>query len=313
VTAERAFCHSLVVTLLLAVPARAQRIPWPPRFHEGQTLVYQLETGGSRSTKVLSRVTGLESPPQESLVALCLLQVNVARVDAGGFQLKTYLSAKEAAKNRPDAPDAAKPSSPDKLVEVFVALDGAASGIKGLDQLTPAERFAWNAWLGRFTSTMAFPKGGVRPGQRWEIPERETSPSPIAELSWERKYQYVKRESCTPGEQHPTPGNGKPPTDSCAVIFVHAALRQKSSLKNSTPNEYKLRGLATRGTAAGENETVLYVSTATGILVRASEDVQQSMDVIVALADGSNQVRYVITARSRSRVELLPDLPQDIR
>jgi hypothetical protein len=314
VTADRAFCHLVVVTLLLALPVRAQRIPFPPRFHEGQTLVYQLETGGSRSTEVLSRVTGPQSPPQESLTAFCLLQVNVAHVDRDGFRLKTYLSDKETAKSQPDAPDAAKPSSPDKLVEVFVASDGAVSGIKGLDQLTPAQRYAWNAWLGRFTSTMAFPKGGVRPGQRWKIPESETSPSPIAELSWERNYQYVKRESCTPGGQRGTSErNSKSPTDSCAVIFVHAALRQKSSPKNSTPNEYKLRGLTTHGTAAGTNETVLYVSTTTGILVRATEDVQQSMDVIVALADGSNQVRYVITARSRSRVELLPDIPQDIR
>src|SRR4030095_15792788 len=103
VTADRAFCHFVVLTLLLALPVRAQRIPFPPRFHEGQTLVYQLETGGSRSTQVLSRVTGPQSPPQESLTAFCLLQVNVAHVDRDGFRLKTYLSDKETAKNRPDA------------------------------------------------------------------------------------------------------------------------------------------------------------------------------------------------------------------
>lgn len=315
-TAARAFRHFVVIASLLALPVRAQRFPLTPRFHEGQTLVYQLETNGSRSTKVESRVTGPQSPPQESLTASCLLQVNVVHADATGFRLKTYLSDKETAKNQPDSSDAAKTAAPDKLVEVFVAADGTASGIKGLDQLTSAQRYAWNAWLGRFTSTMAFPKPGVRPGQRWKISETETSPSAIAELSWERRYQYVKRESCTSGDQSTTSDKNtkkqQPPADGCAVIFVHAALRQKSSPKNSTPNDYKLRGLATRGQAAGTNETVLYVSTTTGILVRATEEAQQSMEVIVALADGTNQVRYVITAKSRSRIELLPDIPQDI-
>jgi len=301
--------------LLLAVPAGAQRLPAAPQFHEGQALVYQLETSGSRSTKVESRVTGLESPPQESLTASCLLQVKVAHVDRKGFRLKTYLSDKETAKSQPDSSDADRPSSPDRLVEVSVALDGSASDIKGLDQLTSAQRYAWTAWLGRFTAMMAFPKGGVRPGQRWKVSEIESWPSPIAELSWDRRYQYVKRESCTPGGQNSAPENAKsqPTIAGCAVISVHAALRQKSSPKNSTPHDYKLRGLATRGTATGSNETILYVSTNTGILVRATEEAQQSMDAFIALADGTNRVRYLITAKSRSRIELLPDIPQDIR
>src|SRR5262249_54145870 len=146
-------------------------------------LIYQLETSGSRSTKVESRVTGPQSPPQESLTALCLLQVNVVREEAHGFRLKTYLSQKESAKKPTDSDT--KPASPDKVVEVLIASDGTASDIKGLDQLTSAQRYAWSAWLGRFTSAMAFPKPGVRPGQSWKISETETSPSPIAELSWD--------------------------------------------------------------------------------------------------------------------------------
>jgi hypothetical protein len=50
----------------------------------------------------------------------------------------------------------------------------------------------------------------------------------------------------------------------------------------------------------------------TGILIRSTEDVQQSMDATVALQDGSNKVRYVINAKSHSQVQLLPDAAQDI-
>jgi len=99
----------------------------------------------------------------------------------------------------------------------------------------------------------------------------------------------------------------------CAVILVQAQLRQGSPANRSTPPDFKLRGLATRGTASGANETVQYISTASGLLIRSTEDVQQSMDVTVALADGSNQVRYVINAKSRLQIQLLPDVPQDIR
>jgi hypothetical protein len=37
------------------------------------------------------------------------------------------------------------------------------------------------------------------------------------------------------------------------------------------------------------------------------------MDVTVALADGSNRVHYMVNAKSRSQIQSLPDVPQDIR
>src|SRR5262249_40125198 len=117
--------------------------------------------------------------------------------------------------------------------------------------------------------------------------------------------EYAKQDSC-PGLDGKTP-------QSCAVVFVQARLRQKSSPKNTTPSDYKLRGLATAGTAKGANETVLYVSAKTGLLVRSTEDGEQSMDATVALADGSNQVQYIIHAKSHSQIQLLPDAPQDVR
>jgi hypothetical protein len=97
------------------------------------------------------------------------------------------------------------------------------------------------------------------------------------------------------------------------VIFVVASLRQKSSPKNATPKDFKLRNLTTRGTATGTNQIIRYISRATGLLVRSTEDARQSMDAVVALADGSNQVRYRINAKSNSRIQLLPDVPRDVR
>jgi hypothetical protein len=296
-------------------PALAQRLPTSPGWRPGQVLVYQLELSGSRTTRAESRVIAAQPAPSVSLNALCLLQVHVEEVTGSGLHLKTYLSEKNPA--RASQPGAAEnSSSPDKLVEVFISFNGSASQIKGLDQLSAPQQLAWSAWLSQFASPLTYPKPGIEKGRRWQASEAETAPSPIAELSWRRKYEYVRQEACPLAEQSsPSSKNDKSiaSREICAVILVQAQLRQGSPANRSTPPDFKLRGLATRGTASGTNETVQYISTASGLIMRAIEDVQQTMDVTVALANGSNQVRYLINAKSRMQVQLLPDVPQDIR
>src|ERR1041384_4199888 len=206
-------------------------------------------------------------------------------------------------------------ASPERVVEVSIAADGSASRIIGLDQLSSAQQFAWRDWLSTFASSMTYPKSGINTGQKWQTFEPETSPSPIAELSWAKQYQYVRDEPCRFADAEPKSGSGKPPSppQPCAVIFVISTLRQKSSRKNATPEDYKLRNLKTRGTVAGHNETILYVSRSTGLLVRSIEDAQQTMDALIALEDGSNEVRYSVDAKSHSDISLLSGSPQSIR
>src|SRR5215813_3812229 len=111
----RALCRTTALVLLsVTVPVEAQHLPSIPSLRAGQTLIYRLDLSASRSTKVESQLTTPQAPPKEDLNAQCLLQVEVAEAGAKGFRLKTYLSD-------------ARSSSPDKLVEVFVALDGTAS------------------------------------------------------------------------------------------------------------------------------------------------------------------------------------------
>jgi hypothetical protein len=315
-TVPRSFCRTLVLAMLAAVaPLEAQRLPSVPSLQTGQALVYRLDLSGSRSTKVESQITTPQSPPREDLNAQGLIQVEVAEAGAKGFRLKTYLSDRRSAQPSSKAPET-QVSSPDKLVEVFIASDGTASQIKGFADLGPALQIAWTAWLNRFTSLMTFPKRGVRPGQRWKISEQEASPSPIAGLFWERRYEYVKQEGCDSPAKGPAGGgvgHSPPSADSCAVIFVHAQLGQKSSPKDSTPQDYRLRGLKTAGAASGTNSTILYISLKTGLLVRSTEEIEQKMDATVALADGSSRVRYLIEARSRSQIELLSGVPREVR
>lgn len=287
------FC-ALGALFQVSLFARDGRLP-SPALRAGQTLIYQLEFSASRATQTASRLSGPPLPPSDELNAVCLLQVEVLEANSSSFRLRTYLSDKPESSRSRNATTV--PSAPDKVVEVSVARNGAASQVQGLDQLSVAQRFAWNNWLLWFTSTWTYPNSAVRVGSKWELDEPETAPSPLTRLVWSKKYQYVRNEPCGPS---PASASG-----TCAVILVHAQLHQKSSPNNATPEDFKLRGLVTRGTAIGANQTILYIGLTNGLLVRSSEDAQQSMDATISLADGSNEVRYVMKAKSRSQIQLV--------
>ncbi len=89
------------------------------------------------------------------------------------------------------------------------------------------------------------------------------------------------------------------------MLLTTAKLVQKSSPKDATPEDFKLHQLKTIGTAKGSNELITYISITTGLVVRATEEASQQMDVIVAKADGSNGVRYSVDAKSQLEVLLL--------
>jgi hypothetical protein len=88
-----------------------------------------------------------------------------------------------------------------------------------------------------------------------------------------------------------------------------ATLKQKSSRKNATPEDFKLHELQTTGTARGTNQVIAYISLKTGLIARATEEASQSMDVVVAKTDGSNRVHYSVDAKSNAEVLLVADTP----
>ena len=307
---------TLILTFLAfsAHSSFSQRVRLVPRLRSGQILIYRVDFSSSRKMQTESRVTTSPVPSTDSLNVSALLQVEVIEATALGLRLKTYYSERDRAGSDVNAAaaDSGAASTVDKVVEVAMSANGIASQIKGFEQLSPAQQFVWNDWLERFTSSMVYPKGGIHPGQKWQSSEPEAAASPIAGLVWSKKSEYVRDERC-PAAVEPAKSVGtisSATSDDCAVVLIRATLRQKSSAKNSTPEDYKLRNLRTHGTASGQNESILYISRASGLLVRATEDAQQSMDVLIELSDGSNQVHNTLDAKSRSEILLLPDSSQ---
>lgn len=308
---------ALLALLAFAVPAAfsSRRVQLSPRLRAGQVLFYRIDFKVTRDLQTQSRVSSPELPSFTHLDSAALLQVEVMNVSTSGIQLVTYFSPRETGGARPpDNSSAAVASVVARPVGVTVGSNGSAPAITGLDKLTPAQQFAWNGWLAAFTSSMTFPAGGVGLNQKWESIEPETSPSPIARLSWDKKYQYVRDEPCPIAAMTSSAAvQSGPAPQPCAVVFLHATMHQKSPQKNATPEDYKQRNLKTQGTASGQNDTIFYVSLATGLLVHSSEDAKQSMDVLVALTDDSNAVHDHLEASSHCEIQLLPDSQTDLR
>jgi hypothetical protein len=198
-----------------------------------------------------------------------------------------------------------------KSIEFTISPDGSIEKIIGLDSLFPEQQQAWQEWAARFAVTWTLSALELKIGDKWKSEQSEPAASPIAALTWARDSMYVRNEPCRASQLSLTgefsPASG--PADTCAVLLTTAKLQQKSSPKDATPEDFKLHELKTMGTAKGTNEIITYISLTTGLVLRATEEAHQQMDVVVAKADGSNRVHYNVDATSRSEVLLVTETP----
>jgi hypothetical protein len=294
-----------------------------PKLSVGQTFRYQIGYHATTNTTTESSVAAPMAPTGGQTNENLLLQVEVddLRIDAGQtiVRLRTRVIEPDAL-----AADAANPANPasqpnaitnppkhEKSVDFVLHPDGQVSDVEGLDKLSAEEQAAWQEWLARFGAAASFPEKAFKPGEKWKA-EEPISNALLSGLSWEKESEYVKDAPCAPTKITPQGdlANEAQPQENCAVILTTAILKQRSSQKDATPEDYKLHDLRTLGIASGKNEIVTYISLQTGFVVRATEDARQSMNVIVATTDGSNRVHYIIEAESHAQVLLLaPETP----
>lgn len=240
--------------------------------------------------KADSRVVAPIAPPAQPIDLLRTIRVEVLEVATGpeapGMRLRAEIAPSDTSANADEKP-------------VQFAVDGAGNitGSEGVESLAPDERELWSDWVERFAAVWALPPQ-LKPGEKWNS-EEAVSNSVIAGLVWQKESQYVRDEPC-PRMSAPS----SRPVDSCAVLLTNATLKQKSSAKDTTPEDYKLHDLKTAGMARGTNQIISYVSRASGVVVRVKETAAQTMDVAISKTDGSNAVRYNIDARSQSEILL---------
>lgn len=312
----------LLFGAVVAAFSAERRVDLLPRLQPGQTLLYLVRCRASKNVKTESKVALPMAPTGSQLDARGLLRIEILDVqhsNNGRQPIRArcrFLTPKPAAKTKSPAAQT-QPSglqqngAAQKSIEFAISADGAAEKISGFDELSPDEQQIWQEWLERFAVAWAIPSAREKVGEKWKGEWPVRAPSPIAALVWVRNSSYVRNERCRAAQLSATgdisPLAGLP--DTCAVLLTTAKLDQKSSSKDATPEDYKLHELKTVGTAKGTNEIITYISLTTGLVVRATEDANQQMDVVVAKADGSNGVHYNVTAKSQSEVLLVTEPP----
>jgi hypothetical protein len=307
--------------LLNGIPAARRRIELFPKLVAGQVISYRISYRTDKKAKTQSAFITAEPAVNPSVDLRALLRLEVLGVEPQGARSVLHFRAiyqtldtpeeSGLSRRKPLVPALPQQGTQSALIEFTILADGRMSNIKNVDALLPEQQEAWREWAARFAASAAFPEKGITVAQKWKSEEPEKTAAPIAGLSWLRESFYLRDEPCrtsnlTPqGDVDSSGGTA----ETCAVIFTNATLRQKSDAGDTTPEDFKLHNLHTSGTATGNNKTTLYISLTTGLLVRSSDDADQSMNVTIAQPDETNHVHYAIQAQSHSEILRVTNTP----
>jgi hypothetical protein len=269
--------------------------------HTGQKFAYLIRYRSDKQAKTQSTVAAPMAPTAAQLDTNNLLEIEILETQPSGSRTIVHAKAHFRSESASEGEE--------KSVEFTILANGRVENITGLDMLTAQQQQSWLEWVSLFAVAQSFPEQGVKLGEKWKTEAQEKAASPIAGLEWQKETSYVKDEPCRAARLANgdlTAGSSEP-QETCAVFLTKSELKQKSSSKDATPDDYKLHELRTMGTASGTNETIAYISIRTGMVVRATEEAAQFMDVAIAKTDGSNRVHYNIDAKSHAEVLLMAD------
>jgi len=326
-TAVNAMARKLSsIVLFLILPAATlctgeKRVHFLPQLQSGQTITYLVRFQSDKNVKTESSVVTPMAPNAAQVDAHGLLRIEILGVQQtatrsaihmrGQFlTLDSGVWVKAPGEKKPNW-DKQRVDPKDKSIEFTISPDGSVNDVKGLNSLFPEQQQAWQQWVARFALAWTLPTNGMKLGDKWKSDQAEQAGTPIAGLNWARESTYVRDEPCHASQLSLTGdvSASTDPPDTCAVLLTTAKLKQNSSSKDATPEDFKLHELRTMGTAKGANEIITYVSLKSGLVVRATEETSQFMDVVVAQADGSNRVHYNVDAKSHSEVLLITETP----
>jgi hypothetical protein len=320
---RRALISSVALALALApgkATGRSDRLDLFPKLQAGQTITYRIayrvqKQAKTQSSVVMAQAPGAPDTDVEGLLRLEILGVE-AQAPRSTIHARTSFETLDV-ENKP-APAASSSASSQASVEFTMSPNGRIGEIKNLDVFSPEEQQAWQQWASTFGAAAAFPADGIKLAEKWKSEEPEKSPSPVTGLVWLRESAYLRNEPCgiTQPSTPPSPqtqgwhSDSNQPAETCAVIQTTATLKQKSSQKDTTPEDFKLHHLRTTGTASGSNKTLLYISLTTGLVIRSSDQADQSMHVTIAKSNGSNRLHYDLHAKSNTEIFQVANITQ---
>jgi hypothetical protein len=191
-----------------------------------------------------------------------------------------------------------------RSIEFTLGSDGRISDIRGLEDIVAGEnaRSAAEQWLAQLSGNASAPAKGIVPGESWGS-QQVASSIPLAGLIWRTDSSYLRNEACQAA--NPAGNNMVAGGESCALILSRLALVSGRSAHDATPEEYRHKGLHTKGAWTGEGESLSYISLKSGWVVSVTQTGTEKMDVSISNTAGFS-VRYAGTVRTHSQLSLLP-------
>ena len=147
------------------------------------------------------------------------------------------------------------------------------------------------------------PAAGVLPGENWTA-ERPIA-APLRGVVWRSESTYLRDEPCRAAPA----GVAVPTVETCAVILARFEISRHEAGGDSTPEEYRLRGLRTAGKLIGAGESLAYISLSSGWVMSVTQQGGEETDLTVTSVDDNSQVRYTGRIRRQSSMTLLPSAP----
>jgi hypothetical protein len=299
-----------------------QHFPSAPHFTPGQTLRYLIES----HTRTESRSSGAISDPQApksaevSLTARIRLEVlSVTQASPnhpGQVRLRsTYEKLTSNTKTDQSDPTAAQPQPrfsalEGKSLEFTLRDDGTLRDVQGLEAVFPEDQSIVRDWLEQFARGIGPPKVGIAPGRHWSSEEPLTGFTPLLGLVRRNALAYLRDAPCPAARLLDAEKTEAVPTgDVCAVIQTRSELFQRKKFRDPTPDEYRRRGLRTSGRASGSGESLAYVSLRSGLVVDASHNSAEDMDLTISNRQLGTEMRYSIRVRTESNIVLLVESP----
>jgi hypothetical protein len=306
-----------LAVLLCGAPAPGQtksggatdRVFLVPHLVPGQTLRYQLDFRSRANGAAVGVVDDPQGPREIRLSLGVVMRVDVLGPAPGagtasvGLRLRSTYE-KLAADVRADMPYPEAENIKTRMAqlegksfEFTMDARGRMRDVSGLAELLPGQAQAAQAWFTGVSSADMLPEGGIVLGEKWA--SEQDAGLPLAGVKWVRESTYVRNEPC-----RPMPGEAAS-RETCAVILTRSLLVRKGAAKDATPTAFSKQGLRTSGTAEGSSEALTYVSLTTGLVVSVTQTGAQKMNVTVALADGSNAVRYDADVQTETQLSLV--------
>jgi hypothetical protein len=323
---------SVVVLLLLLValggaPAAQKEPPLRlfPRLSQGQVLRYRISYHRASSSSTASMVRNPVSEVNSELSVSLGMRLEVIEVvppEAGRadgqpvIRLRATYERAEATQRSDD------PTADDRAAEKEIAqLEGKSfecavrtNGVEACaapGESVPGAAEGMQRWLTEVLAAASLPRKGISPGENWGDEQDAGAEIPLAGLRWVRKFTYFGEKPCgeLPAEAGRNGAKDSPGGESCAEIRVRSLLLRKGGRKDATPEAFREKGLRTAGTASGANESVILISLASGLTVRAADTGWQTADFTVSATKGAAKIRMASQIKTDSALSQVRDVP----